>query len=87
MGADFSTPVAQADEQVTRVIQSGAAVALSNPIYYQLPGGILMVRAEQWNTTEHQFTRYTFTEVGDLANSWQTTSYDKARKLEQYLGI
>ena len=87
MGADYSTPVNKVMEEVNVIIDAGHRAALSNPVYYRLPGGILEIRAERWETTEHQFTRYTFTEVGNLKNSWQTVSFDKARKMEKYLGI
>ena len=87
MGADFSTPVNKVMEEVNVIIDAGHRVALSDPVYYRLRGYIIEIRAERWHTKEHQFTRYTFVEVGNPANSWQTVSWEKARALENYLGI
>ena len=87
MSADYSTPVNKVMEEVNVIINAGHRAALSNPVYYRLPGGILEIRAERWETTEHQFTRYTFTEVGNPTNTWQTVSWEDARALEDYLGI
>ena len=84
---DYSTPINKVDEQVNTIINAGHRVAVSDPVYYRLPGGIVEIQAERWHTTEHKFTRYTFAEVGNPENSWQTVSWEEARKLEDYLGI